>query len=183
MQVWHYTFGHKLGPIYETGGLLPNAPKVAPREKPVLWFSADQAFEPTATKLVQRPGERTLSRLSMQELHDIAGLFRFGISAADPRLVPWSAGLPRRARISGPGVAGMLRAAAEVRAKPTNWFGSFDVIQLDELDFECWTGSDWAPGELEDAVLAVLPKMQQVASASAAAYGTDAIRRAWQAGA
>lgn len=179
--LWHYTFGHKLPLIVTDAALRPNGAKIAPSEKPVLWFSADQVFEPTAVKLVHVPGKTRLQRLSVLELHAMVGVFRFGIAAADERLIPW-VGLQRRARISKPGVASMLRAAVEVGAKATNWHGTMTDVALDDLVFEAWDGSSWAPADLCQALDSVLPKLGYVASASAAAYGPDQIRQAWQAG-
>jgi len=50
--LWHYTAEHKLPMIREAGALRPNGAKVAPNERPVLWFSAEAAHEPTAINLV-----------------------------------------------------------------------------------------------------------------------------------
>lgn len=181
-RLWHYTFGHKLPLIFNDAALRPNGAKIAPSEKPVLWFSAEQVFEPTAVKLVQVPGKTGLQRLSMHELHAMVGAFRFGLATIDERLIPW-AGLQRRARISKPGVASMLRAAVEVGAKATNWYGTMSEVSLDDVVFEAWNGSSWAPADLGQALEAVLPKLGYVASVSVAAYGPDQIRQAWQAGA
>lgn len=68
-QLWHYTAGHKLPLIREAYALRPNGAKVAPNERPVVWFSADPLYEPTAIKLVQMPGQARLRRPSVAEMH------------------------------------------------------------------------------------------------------------------
>jgi hypothetical protein len=67
--LWHYTAGHKLAMIRESCALRPNGAKVAPNERPVVWFSADALYEPTAIKLLQMPGQARLRRPSVAELH------------------------------------------------------------------------------------------------------------------
>lgn len=118
--LWHYTAGHKLPLIREAGALRPNGAKIAARERPVLWFSAEPVYEPTAIKLVQMPGCAQPRRPSMGELHEMFGVFRFAVDREDPRLLTWQAA-HRLARISPAGIANMLRAGVEIGAKPTNW--------------------------------------------------------------
>ncbi|MEX5748766.1 hypothetical protein [Massilia sp. X63] len=180
-RLWHYTAGHKLPLIREAGTLRPNGAKIAPKERPVLWFSAEPVYEPTAIKLVQMPGNTRPRRPSMAELHEMIGVFRFAIDRDDPRLLPWPA-VHRLARISPAGVANMLRAGVEIGAKPTNWFGAFEEIQLADLRFEAWTGEKWISASLDASLEQIEEKLGLVRSISAAAYGPAGIRQAWQAG-
>lgn len=179
--LWHYTAGHKLPLIREASALRPNGAKVAPNERPVVWFSADPVYEPTAIKLVQMPGQTRLRRPSVAEMHELIGVFRFAIERADPRLAPWPT-VHRRARISVAGVANMIRAGVEIGAKPMNWFGAFDDIPLSDLRFEAWTGEHWVAAQLDASINKIQEKMSLVRSASAAAYGQAGIRQAWQTG-
>lgn len=181
-KLWHYTAGHKLPLIREAYALRPNGAKVAPTECPVVWFSADPIYEPTAIKLVQMPGQARLRRPSVAEMHDLIGVFRFAIERADPRLSPWPA-VHRKARISPAGVASMIRAGVEIGAKPMNWFGAFEEISLADLRFEAWTGEAWVAAQLDASITLIQEKMDLVRSVSAAAYGSAGIRQAWQAGA
>jgi hypothetical protein len=180
--LWHYTAGHKLPLIREACALRPNGAKVAPSERPVLWFSAEAVYEPTAIKLVQMPGQAKLRRPSVAEMHELVGVFRFAIDRADPRLAAWPA-VHRRARISPAGVANMIRAGVEIGAKPMNWFGSFEDIPLADLRFEAWTGQRWVAAQIDASIEQLHEKMDLVRSVSAAAYGSAGIRQAWQAGA
>jgi len=178
--LWHYTVGHKLPLIREAGALRPNGAKVAPNERPVVWFSADAVYEPTAIKLVQMPGQVKLHRPSMAEMQELIGVFRFAIDRADTRLAPWPA-VHRRARISSTGVASMIRAGVEIGAKPMNWFGAFGEIALADLHFEAWTGHDWVTAQMDASIEQLHEKMHLVRSASAAVYGSAGIRQAWHA--
>lgn len=179
--LWHYTAGHKLPLIREAGALRPNGAKVAPNERPVLWFSAEAVYEPTAIKLVQMPGLAKLRRPSVAEMHELVGVFRFTIDRADARLAAWPA-VHRRARISPAGVANMIRAGVEIGAKPMNWFGAFENIPLADLRFEAWTGHRWVAAQIDASIEQLHEKMDLVRSVSAAAYGSAGIRHAWQAG-
>jgi hypothetical protein len=49
--VYHYTTGTKLRQIINSGHILPTAAKIEPHEKPVSWFSTQDQWEPTATKV------------------------------------------------------------------------------------------------------------------------------------
>lgn len=180
--LWHYTAGHKLPLILESGALRPNGAKIAPNERPVVWFSAEAVYEPAAIKLVQMPGKAKLRRPSVAELHEMVGVFRFAIDRKDARLSAWPS-IHRKARISAPGVANMLRAGLEIGAKPMNWFGALEEIPLADLRFEAWTGQQWVAAQIGASIEQLREKMDLVRSISAAAYGPAGIKQAWQAGA
>lgn len=180
--LWHYTAGHKLPLILESSALRPNGAKIAPNEKPVVWFSAEAIYEPTAIKLVQMPGQAKLRRPSVAELHEMVGVFRFAIDRKDPRLAHWPT-IHRKARISAAGVANMLRAGLEIGAKPMNWYGALEEIPLADLRFEAWTGQQWVAAQIDTSIEPFREKIDLVRSISAAAYGPPGIKQAWQAGA
>jgi hypothetical protein len=49
--VYHYTTGLKLKQIINSGCIKPTTAKIEPHEKPVAWFSTQEQWEPTATKV------------------------------------------------------------------------------------------------------------------------------------
>jgi hypothetical protein len=109
----------------------------------MLWFSAHQEWEPTATKIVKtRTGFRPLTFLQQAEQY---GCIRFGLSASDLRLKNWkeacvAAGTPRAA-------ARALERAGKVRGgSPAQWFGSAVPIALDDLWFQVWV-DEWLDAE------------------------------------
>ena len=82
--LWHYAPAAYLERITNSGCLRPSNPW-APNELPLLWFSANQFWEPTATKMICDTNGR-LRPLTYSEMKQI-GIVRFGISASDPRLM------------------------------------------------------------------------------------------------
>jgi hypothetical protein len=54
--VYHFTTGLKLRSIINSGAIKPTTAKIEPNEEPVAWFSNQDLWEPTATK-VPIPGK------------------------------------------------------------------------------------------------------------------------------
>lgn len=136
--VWHYAPWMRLASIVESGALrCSNAG--APNEQPMLWFSAHQEWEPTATKMVNT--KSGLLPLTFHQQAEQFGCIRFGLPASDMRLKNWkeacvAAGTPRAA-------VRALELAGEKRgASPAHWFGSAVSIAPEDLRFQVWTG-EW----------------------------------------
>jgi hypothetical protein len=49
--IFHFTTGLKLRQIINSGQIKPTTAKIEPYEKPVAWFSTQDQWEPTATKV------------------------------------------------------------------------------------------------------------------------------------
>ena len=49
--IFHFTTGLKLRQIINSGAIKPTTAKIEPHEKPVAWFSTQDHWEPTATKV------------------------------------------------------------------------------------------------------------------------------------
>ncbi len=49
--IYHYTTGLKLKQIINSGAIKPTTARIEPHEKPVAWFSTQDRWEPTATKV------------------------------------------------------------------------------------------------------------------------------------
>ncbi len=49
--VYHYTTDLKLKQIINSGAIKPTTAKIEPHEKPVAWFSTQELWEPTCTKV------------------------------------------------------------------------------------------------------------------------------------
>ena len=84
--VWHYTLGEKLFPIGDSQLLKTEIGYVPPGDKPVVWFTRSEIYEPSAYPAWVSGGvERMLTSLK-----DVAekgkGLLRIGIAADDPCL-------------------------------------------------------------------------------------------------
>lgn len=88
---WHYTTGEFAVRIAEAGVLLPTDAFIGPRERPVLWFSMEQDWEPTASKWCwQGSAVRKLDR--WETCAAGRGLARFGIDPS--KLIAWPADPP-----------------------------------------------------------------------------------------
>lgn len=137
---WHYTTGQNFVQIVKSGVLLPTAAYIARRERPVIWFSLEQFWEPTAQKRLQgRPEE-----LGMQGTYEHGGgLVRFGVAPA--HLVPWPR-LARLARIPSAVQRGLVQSGRAQGATPERWLGMIgrpmslmDIEAIDVFDGQSWT--------------------------------------------
>ena len=88
--LWHYTTGECFENIVDDGCIRPATVGVAEEEWPIVWFSSNQVWEPTSTKIyVPHYGEAW--RLSKEELRVRGnGLVRFGVTRRTARL-DWTA--------------------------------------------------------------------------------------------
>ena len=101
----------------------------------MLWFSANQRWEPTATKLYSsKQGQR---RLTFEEQVRLVGCIRFGLPATDARLLDWKAacafaGTKRDTRRA------MEQAGKRLGANPAHWFAVGQAIPIEELHLQIW---------------------------------------------
>lgn len=147
MICWHYTAWARLRHIVDSGHLRPSNAG-ATGEQPLLWFSLNQRWEATATKLVGRAGR--FYRLTFAEQAAEFGCVRFGLSAADPRLLGWkvacaAAGTPRETRRT------LEVIGRRQGGDPAEWFATVSKIPLSDLAFEVWLDG-WKPARADEMV-------------------------------
>ena len=112
--IYHYTTGSKLRAIINSGAIKPTTAKIEPHEKPVAWFSIQDQWEPTATK-VPIPGKKGQLLTAKAQ----AGLVRITVSAS---VAPHTfQDLPTIAGTSPAGFTGLLLAGLELSADPSVW--------------------------------------------------------------
>ena len=134
--VWHYAPWATLPAMVESGALR-GSNAGAPGETPMLWFSAHQKWEPTATKVMGTP--QGVVQLTFKQQVERFGAIRFGLAANDSRLLDWSAscaaaGVPVDER-------NVLEARGRLKgANPAHWFATSATIPLSELYFQVWAG-------------------------------------------
>lgn len=136
--LYHYTVGSKLEQIEKARRLEPRGYGMAAsrREKPVLWWSANPLWEPTANKVVSRDG-KNFYRPALRELQEMVGVYRYaldcrkpdGLNATGIKLIPWSR-IPLIAKIDPVDIASMLRSAQTLGSTPTHWWGTLDPVPL-----------------------------------------------------
>jgi hypothetical protein len=123
---WHYTTGEKFLLIVESGELRPTDIGVSYPEKPILWFSLEQKWEPTACKAILENGE--LKTLSMEETFEYGkGLVRFGIRLDS--LHHWKK-LIRKSQMAADMVKQLESTGLQQGADKNLWYGSIGIIPL-----------------------------------------------------
>ncbi|MGF6481982.1 hypothetical protein [Paraburkholderia sp. JPY419] len=127
---WHYTTGERAALIERSGVLMPATAYIEAREIPVVWFSTNPLWEPTACKLLQTPDGR-LVRLTMEETYQRGGgLVRFGI---DPAKLYRGDDIPRFANITKSAWRQLCNVARMQGANPSEWgvlAGRIDIAGL-----------------------------------------------------
>src|SRR5258708_39361054 len=85
--IWHYTVGNNFASIYHSGEIQPATAYIAAGEKPIVWFTTEEFWEPTVTKGRRRP-DGTIEDLGMDALH-AAGFMLWRIGVA-PETAPYT---------------------------------------------------------------------------------------------
>ncbi|MGH3626908.1 MAG: hypothetical protein ACRET2_02630 [Steroidobacteraceae bacterium] len=136
MMAWHYTVGKHAENIRRDGFIRPATLHVRPPEKPIVWFSTRQDWEPTATPA----WERNYNMMTVPMMMELAGgLWRFGMDSAE--FLPWGR-LKEAARIPKKVLRGLEKAA---RGDPYCWYGSLEPVAIARCQVECrlTEDSDW----------------------------------------
>jgi len=142
--LWHYTSSTHYVSIVKDGLILPATTYVPDEEKPIVWFSDDQFWEPTATKGVQlRDG--TIGSLSLDGMLDRHILpIRIGV---DSTVAPhrWS-DLKSLSGMSSETARGLASSAKRMGSNPCLWRGTFEAVRADKwMAVEYFNRRDWAP--------------------------------------
>jgi hypothetical protein len=112
--VYHFTTGSKLKQIINSGCIRPSTAHVPPNEKPVAWFSTQDQWEPTATKvpIPGMPGQIATARAQ-------GGLVRITVpGTCAPYIFPQ---LPLIAGTKPCVCFGLLVAGLELGSDPDTW--------------------------------------------------------------
>jgi hypothetical protein len=131
--VFHYAPWIRLPDIAESGRLMPSNAGGAPHEPPLLWFSSNPVWEPTANKSIMVNG--TSHEMTFEQQQQTIGCIRFRLPASDRRLMGWEAacsfaGIPPRER-QALEIAGQQRGASH-----EHWFAVAEPVPLHEVQLE-----------------------------------------------
>ena len=139
--LWHYTTGEKFIAIVQDGLIKPTASRIDPRERPAVWFSTNQWWEPTASKTLQSGGK--LRALNMSETAAYGkGLVRFGV-AAETAPVSWRQ-FRMLSGVSPETYRNLVRAGKKHGADPHQWYASFEPVSKDKwLAVEVFQDGRW----------------------------------------
>lgn len=134
---WHYTSLERFAQIMESGVIMPATANVGAKEKPVVWFSANQFWEHTATKAILQYGQiRGLRREEMFQ----RGVGRIGVSV-ESAPYDWE-GFKKHSGISNKTSKHLVKRAKEVKSSPKDWQVSFEPVTRDKwLRMEVWQPS------------------------------------------
>ena len=112
--IFHYTTGTRLKQIINSGVIRPTTAKIEPHEKPVAWFSTQDQWEPTATK-VPIPGMQGQIMTAQAQ----GGLVRITVPGTSaPYVFPQ---LPMIAGTKPTVCMGLLLAGLELGSDPDTW--------------------------------------------------------------
>lgn len=116
MIVWHYTTDECARGILASGTIEPARTYVIPPERPAVWLSQEQYWEPTAAKGVAQafgsPKTATFAEMVA------AGLVRFGFE--DVGFIRWRQ-MHGRLRIPRKKMRGLAAVAIEQEGNPNRW--------------------------------------------------------------
>lgn len=112
--IYHYTTGLKLKQIINSGAIKPSTAHIEPNEKPVAWFSTQDQWEPTATK-VPIPGKQGQLLTAQAQ----SGLVRITVpGTCAPYVFPQ---LPLIAGTKPSVCIGLLLSGLELGSDPGTW--------------------------------------------------------------
>lgn len=143
MLAWHYTIGTRAETIMAGGFILPATLHVPTGEKPIVWFSTRQDWEPSATKGIADARGVHVRSATMEEMIALGGLWRFGLASSE--LLPWGR-LKEAARIRRRMLEGLLSVARKAGADPYDWHGSLQPVPVERCTVQCrlTLDSEWS---------------------------------------
>ena len=144
--IYHYTTGLKLRSIINSGAIKPTTAKIEPHEKPVAWFSTQDQWEPTATK-VPIPGMQGQIETAKAQ----GGLVRITVpGTCAPYVFPQ---LPLIAGTKPSVCIGLLIAGLELGSDPDSWRFSTTSVPtalFREVEFFDFAHDSWLAVDLTE---------------------------------
>ncbi len=146
MGIWHYTTFECLLEIITDGQIRPATERVPVGERPIVWFSRNPKWEPTATKTFCGP-DGTMREATIEEMEQIAG----GLARIEVQSETAPHGWRQLQRLScmRASVARRLeKAALRVYSFPEDWRGTFDPVPKERwISIEVFRNGTWVPLE------------------------------------
>jgi hypothetical protein len=128
--VWHYTIGNQLLKIVANGCLSPTSVTGPAQKRPILYFSRNQIWEPSANRLLKQP-DGQFRQLTMDETGQLGrGLLRFGLEPK--RLHGWPE-IAHKAKMHKSGIRLLEKEAPTIGAKPSEWCGTTQPVPLTKI--------------------------------------------------
>jgi hypothetical protein len=147
--IWHYTVDECFVSIMENELIRPATAYVPAGEKPIVWFSTEDFWEPTVTKGFLR-ADGTIENVRMSGLLERGHLlFRLGV---DSSVAPykWS-DLRSLSGMSDEIARGLASAARAAGGNPSRWRGTFDAVPMESWEtIERFNGIEWVELDLSE---------------------------------
>jgi|HubBroStandDraft_4_1064222.scaffolds.fasta_scaffold49897_2 hypothetical protein len=125
MRLYHYTVGDYMLKILASGVILPATKLVPKGERPIVWFSSNPVWEPTARK----GDPRTRRSFSKDETRERChGLYRFTIDSEQTPVHAWKK-LRLLSKMNPKVADGLESVAREDGANPDEWYGTFHAVE------------------------------------------------------
>lgn len=141
--LWHYTVVERLQRILHSGEIVPPTVGSPRRAKPVVWFSSNPVWEPSANRLWRDDIDGRTVRLSKDQTYVLGGgLARIGV-ASDAAPHDWKA-YRHLSGISADDAKTIYDEAVSAGARPGEWFATFDSVPRAKwLAVEIWDNEQW----------------------------------------
>jgi len=145
-KIFHYTTGTRLKQIINSGVIRPTTAKIEPHEKPVAWFSTQDQWEPTATK-VPIPGMAGQIATAQAQ----GGLVRITVpGTCAPCIFPQ---LPLISGTKSSVCIGLLVAGLELGSDPDTWRFTPEPVPVTlfrEVEFYDFANNTWLAVDLAE---------------------------------
>ena len=142
--VYHYTVGSNFEKIMLSKVLKLATKGIPNNTKPVLWFSSNQFWEHTATKLMSNGYGHT--REGTMEDMLMLGMFRFAIDSS--KTLHFKK-LKKAAKMSNKEVWMLKTAAKHMGGKHKEWYGVLNELDISEcLSIEEFVGNKWVKADI-----------------------------------
>jgi len=141
---WHYTIGHRLKKILEDGEIRPATAGEPKGEKPAVWFSIHDDWEPTANKFTVGFDGKPVVLTREQTENGGGGLCRIGVAK---EMAPhnWEAH-KRLSGITAKEARRIYQKAIAQGTRPGHWFTTYSAVPRSQwLAVEVCDSSRWVP--------------------------------------
>jgi hypothetical protein len=143
---WHYTYGPHWNSIRASGLILCATEFILPPEKPVIWFSINQTWEPTAWKTVGTKDGTRKDLTTLESLAEEFGAFRISLNPEGCKLLHPYRDFQRLAHPPARIRKSLEKVARKRGATPGRWFFSlesiparlWDKVEIFELELGQW---------------------------------------------
>jgi hypothetical protein len=141
--VWHYTTGTYLQQILKTRVLRPTGAGIARGERPALWFSKEQYWEPTAQKAWGSPDGSVVLLGMLGTFQRASGLGRIGVDPNRVELCDFET-FGATSGIPAADLQAMKHRGRKQGANPRNWLASFAPVPCENwAAVEVYNGTRW----------------------------------------